>query len=229
MLACSSYTSARGDTILIIGNPTYETLNGRLTGPRKTIVGRRVVLIDVLSRMGKAAPFTPGYRWEAALEQIQVPAREFVVAGAVRDPMSIPAFAAQHGFFSLEPVARRTPVPPGATLLDNGDAPDWVIVNDDGLLGCTERDPVDSRRAVRVEPEPHHSSAALLLQFPEPRDWSTSTGITFWVRPDRPYPVRDKRHAAEHQTGIHKVPGLSVAVHYLFLINDECQSNRQYR
>jgi hypothetical protein len=188
-LVCSYYRTGRGDTVVVVGNTHYETLGGRLIGPADAMAGHEAVLIDVLSRMGRSAPFTPGYRWESAPERIEVPPRSFLLVGFVRDPQQLPAFAGQRGFFRLDPVPRRTPIPKGATLLADSDDPDWVMVNDDGSLGCTELDPVDSRRAMRVAPKPHHSSAALLLTFDAPRNWTESSGVTLWVRPEQPYPV----------------------------------------
>ena len=188
-LLCSCYRTKRGDSLVVIGNTLYRSVEGRLVGPHKATAGRQVVQIDVLSRMGRSAPFTPGYRWEPAPELLEVPPRSFALVGFVADPQKLAGFASQQGFFRVAPVPRRTPIPAGATLLADSDDPDWVLVNDESRLHCTEDSPVDSRRALRVDPRPRHSSAALLLHFREPRDWSKSAGVTLWIRPARPYPV----------------------------------------
>ena len=78
----------------------------------------------------------------------------------------------------------------GATLVSDFDDPDWTMVNDSGELAVTQDAPVDTPRALRVFPKPKHNAAALLKQYPEPRNWTGYGALTLWVRPDRPLPVR---------------------------------------
>ncbi|NLF18536.1 MAG: hypothetical protein GX595_14980, partial [Lentisphaerae bacterium] len=200
-LVCSSYRTARGDTLVVVGNPTYAPLDGRLAGPPEATAGRQALQIDVLARIGRRTAFTPGYRWEPSPEHLTVPARSLVLAAFVRDPDGLEPFRRQRGFFRVDPVPRREPVPDGWALLADHDDPDWILASDRGTLTATERDPVDSRRALRVEPRPLHASAAIMLEFTEPRDWSGATALSLWIRPDRPYPLQAFDLRLRHRTG----------------------------
>jgi hypothetical protein len=81
-------------------------------------------------------------------------------------------------------------VPSGATLVDDFEDPDWTLASDAGGLATTDREPVDTVRAMRVQPAPEHHAAALLRAFTEPQDWTACTALTFWIRPDRRMPLR---------------------------------------
>jgi len=187
----SSYTTSRGDVLLVVGNPTDEAARGQLVGPAAALRGRTFVAIDVLSRLGRSSAGTPGYRWEkASPTQIEVGARSFGLFAFVRNPQSLPGFAGQHGFIAAQTSRRQKPVPPDALLVSNFDDPDWVLVNDDGEITTTDAEPVDTARAMRVVPKPKHRAAALLRSYPEPQNWSAYGALTLWVRPQRPLPAR---------------------------------------
>ena len=188
----SAYRTARGDSVLIVGNPTYEDARVRLTGPAEDTAGHMFAAIDVLSRIGRISPATPGYRWEEAKpENLAIPARSFRVFAFVRQPETLPAFAKQRGFATSETARRRrTPIPEGATLVDDFEDPDWTLANDDGEMTATNQGPVDTVRALRVLARPQHDSAALLRTYALPQNWSGYSAISFWIRPDRPLPVR---------------------------------------
>jgi len=190
-LVVSSYRTARGDTLLVVGNPGFEPARARLVGPKAARDGRTFVAIDVFARLGRGSEYTPGYRWEAADPgKVEVGARSLALFAFVREPRALARFAAQHGFFRVAASPRRRPVPKGARLVSNFDDPDWTLANDDGHLGPTRREPVDTARALHVAPKPHHASAALLRHFADPQDWRAFTTVTLWVRPERPLPVR---------------------------------------
>jgi hypothetical protein len=187
----SAYRTARGDTALVVGNPTYEKARVRLSGPADATEGRTFVAIDVLSRIGRASASTPGYRWEQSKpDNLEIEARSFGVFAYVRQPEALPAFAKQRGFVGSEVAHhRRTPIPKGATLVDDFEDPDWTLVNDDGDVTTTNRDPVDTIRALHVVPKPKHEAAALLRSYALPQDWKGYAALSFWVRPDQPLPV----------------------------------------
>lgn len=191
-LVVSSYATARGDTLLVVGNPTYADAQFRLAGPADAVQDRTFVAIDVLARLGRHSVSTPGYRWEKAdPAKLSVPARSLMLMAWIARPESIAAFAAQEGFAgSPANHQRRTPVPAGATLLDDFEDPDWTLASDDGSVTSTEREPVDTRRALRVLARPKHDAAALLCTFERPQDWSTCEALSFWVRPDKDLPIR---------------------------------------
>lgn len=189
----SAYRNRRGDSVLVAGNPGFEDARFRLVGPEASTRGRTFVAIDVLSRVGRHSAATPGYRWEKADpgEPITVRARQLALFAWVERPDSLAAFARQQGLVSArEAHQRRTPVRAGATLLDDFEDPDWTLGNDDGRILTTLRDPVDTRRAMRLEAAPRHNAAALLHTFERLQDLSACTGISFWVRPDRDLPAR---------------------------------------
>ncbi len=191
-LVVSSYCNARGDTLLVVGNPTYTDAPFSVVGPETATEGRTFVSIDVLARVGRHSPSTPGYRWEKAdPKKLSVPARSLTLAAWIAKPESIAAFARQEGFAgSSANHERRTPVPAGATLLDDFEDPDWTLASDEGGLTTAYRDPVDTRRALRVQAAPMHNSAALMRTFERPQDWSGCEGLNFWIRPDKDLPVR---------------------------------------
>lgn len=191
-LAVSAYHTARGDTLLVVSNPEYTDAACRLTGPADATEGRQFVVIDVLARVGRHSPFSVGYRWEGGEPaRVAIPARSLGLFAWVRRPESLAGFAGQHGFAnSPAEHARHTPVPEGATLLDDFEDPDWTLASDDGGMSTTEREPVDTRRALRVLPAPKHSAAALLRTFDAPQDWSSCRLLRFWIRPDKDLPVR---------------------------------------
>jgi len=191
-VAVSSYRTARGDTLLVVGNPTYAPVRAQLPKPADATRGRTFVGIDVLARIGKRSTSSIGYRWEPVPpDAVEVPARSFQLFAWVRDPNKLPAFAKQRGFASSPAQhARKKPVPEGATLLDDFEDPDWTLASDKGGVATTDREPVDTVRAMRVQPAPEHDSAALLRTFTEPQDWSACTALSFSIRPDRELPVR---------------------------------------
>lgn len=187
----SSYRTARGDTLLVIGNPTYEAATVQLDGPDEAKRGQTFVAIDVFSRLGRGSPQTPGYRWEEAdPADVAIEPRSLGLFAFVREPRSLPKFAEQHGFIREAVSPRKQPIPPGALLVSNCDDPDWVLVNDDGRTAITDDHPVDTTQAMRVLPKPQHSAAALIRTYPEPQNWEPYAALTFWVRPSRPLPVR---------------------------------------
>lgn len=189
--AVSTYRNARGDTVLVVSNPTYEPMSVALDGPEAARAGRTFVALDVLSRLGRASAGTPGYRWEPAdASALQVGARSFGLYAFVRTPETLAGFAEKRGFAQFATGDRRTAVPEGVLLVDDFDDPDWVLVNDDGDLAASRASPVDTRAALRVQPQPKHRAAALLLQYAEPEDWAGYAYLTFWVRPDVVLPVR---------------------------------------
>ncbi len=191
-LVVSAYSNAQGDTLLVVGNPTYNDAQYALTGPAAATQGRTFVSIDVLSRLGRHNPSTPGYRWEKAdPAKLSVPARSLALAAWIARPESMAAFARQEGFVSSAANHQRhTPVPEGATLLDDFEDPDWTLASDSGTLAVADREPVDTRRALRVLAVPQHDAAALMRSFERPQDWSTCEGLRFWIRPDKDLPVR---------------------------------------
>ena len=191
-VVASAYRTKRGDTLLVVGNTTYKPARARLIGPEDAQQGRTFVAIDVLARMGRGSAYTPGYRWEQAdPDAIEVAARSFALFAFIREPHALPRFAAQHGFIRrAQPVKRRRPVPKGARLVSDFDDPDWVMANDDGELALADREPVDTARALRVLAKPRHRAAALLRHYTTPQDWRAFGAVTFWVRPDKPLPVR---------------------------------------
>ena len=188
----SSYCTRRGDTLLVVANPTYEDAQCRVHGPAESRRGRAFVTIDVLARIGRSNAQTPGYRWEPCrMDMVKVGARSFGLFAFVREPDSLPRFAKQRGFVTkAQATARRVPIPEGAVLISDFDDPDWVIVNDDGRVATTDRDPVDTARAMRVLPKPKHNAAALLHMCSGSPDWTKFASIRFWLRPDTPLPVR---------------------------------------
>jgi len=191
-LVVSSYRTARGDTLLVVGNPAYTDAAFGLSGPADATRGRAFVAIDVLARVGRHSVSTAGYRWEPAnLAKLSVPARSLRLYAWVREPESLAGFAGQRGF-AASPAehARRAAVPADATLLDDFEDPDWTLASDEGGVTTTDREPVDTRRALRVLPKPKQDSAALMRSFDVPQDWSASTGLSFWIRPDRDMPLR---------------------------------------
>ena len=191
-VAVSAYHTARGDSLLVVGNTRFATARPRLPAPSEATNGRTFVAIDVLARIGKRSTSAIGYRWEAAAPGVvEVPARSFRLFAWVREPDKLPAFAKQHGFASSPAQhARRKPVPEGMTLLDDFEDPDWTLASDHGSLATTDRNPVDTARAMRVLPAPEHHAAALLRTFEQPQDWSGCTGLSFWIRTDREMPLR---------------------------------------
>jgi hypothetical protein len=191
-LAVSAYRTARGDTLLVVANPTYTDVQCALTGPTDATADRTFVIIDLLARLGRHTPFTPGYRWEKGdPARLSIGARSVGVFAWIRQPESLAAFAHQHGFASSDAQhARRTPVPEDATLLDDFEEPDWTLASDEGSLSPTGRDPVDTKSAIRVQPRPKHNAAAIMLRFDISQDWSTCKGLSFWIRPDKDFPVR---------------------------------------
>jgi len=212
-LVVSSYRNARGDTLLVVGNPTYSDARFRLTGPAAAVEGRVFVSIDVLARVGRHSTSTAGYRWEKADPgKLSVGARSLCLAAWIARPESIAAFAAQEGFTSSSAChERRQPVPAGATLLDDFEDPDWTLASDDGSVATTDRQPVDTRRALRVLANPKHNAAALMRTFDRPQDWSTCEALTFWIRPDKDFPVRaiEPRLRDDHKYG----PSLALVSH----------------
>jgi len=187
----SSYTTARGDTVLVLANPTYGDVHGALTGPEDARRGRVLVSVDVLSRLGRSNPETPGYRWEEVEgEGVTVAARSFSLLAFVREPTRIPRLAEQCGFIAPSHVDRSEALPEGAHLVSDFDDSDWVLVNDDGGLRVTTREPVRTSSALRVSPKPRHAAAALLKHYPESVDWRGFSELTFWIRPDHALPVR---------------------------------------
>jgi len=190
--AVSAYQTARGDTLLVVANTNYAPVRATLPKPAEATRGRTFVEIDVFSRIGKRSTSSIGYRWEpVAANVVEIPARSFRLFAWVREPDRLPAFAKQRGFASSPAQhARRKPVPDDATLLDDFEDPDWTLASDEGGLVTTDRDPVDTARALRVQPAPLHDAAALLRAFPEPQDWTACTALSFWIRPDREMPVR---------------------------------------
>ncbi|NUQ01548.1 MAG: hypothetical protein HUU35_17015, partial [Armatimonadetes bacterium] len=202
-LQVSSYRSPAGDSLLVIGNPTFEPCGGRLQGPAAATAGRTAVAIDVLSRLGRQSPATPGYRWEPASLEVTVPARSIVLRAWLREPEAHPRLAAQRGFVPAVSAERKNPPPAGARVVDSMDDPDWVLANDGGTVAVTTDSPQDSGGALRVEPRPEHNAAALLHSFPEPQDWSKATALTLQVRPARPLPVSafELRLRNDHQYG----------------------------
>jgi len=159
----------------------------------------------VLARMGRGSPTTPGYRWEPAeASRIRVPARSFGLFAFVREPDARAGFAKQRGFVaSTATKPRRTPIPEGALLVDDFEDLDWTLANDDGALLPNRREPVDTTQAMRVNPKPQHASAALLRAFAEPHNWTRFAALSFWIRPERPLPVKalEVRLRNEHQYG----------------------------
>ena len=182
----SAYRSKRGDTVLVVANPTYKPLRTTLTGPASEAQGRTFARIDVAARVGRFTAWTPGYRWEPA-GRIEIGPRSLGLYAWVRSPQALPKFAAQRGFWKDAGDAKRK-LPKGATLLSDFGDPDWLQVNDDGRVETTDRDTV-SGRALRVLPKPKHNAAALMLRFRNPRDWTKQKTLTFWIRPDKPQPV----------------------------------------
>lgn len=187
----SSYRTARGDTLLVVGNPTYTDAAFCLSGPAEATHARTFVAIDVLSRVGRRSVSTAGYRWEPAdPARLSVPARSLRVYAWIGQPESLAGFAEQRGFAgSPAEHARRAAVPADATLLDNFEDPEWTLASDEGSVTTTDREPVDTRRALRVLPKPKQDSAALMRSFDVPQDWSACRGMSFWIRPDRDMPV----------------------------------------
>ena len=191
-LAVSAYRTARGDTLLVIANPGYTDARFRLAGPAEAIHGRTFVAIDVLARIGRHSPSTAGYRWEAAEPGVlSLPARGLALFAWVEAPASLAGFAKQEGFAGSDAAhQRRVPVPEEATLLDDFEDPDWTMANDQGGITTTDREPIDTRRALRVVAKPEHNAAAILRTFDRPQDWSTCESISLWIRPERDQPVR---------------------------------------
>lgn len=191
-LAVSAYRTARGDTLLVVANPTYADVGCNLTGPVEATAGRSFVAIDVVARVGRRTTTTAGYRWEKRdPARLSIPARSMGLFAWIRDPQSLPAFARQQGFVDSQAEhVRRVPVPESTTLLDDCEDPDWTIANDDGRISTTDREPVDTKHAMRVQPRPKHNAAALLRTFDKPQDWSTCQGLRVWVRPEKDFPVR---------------------------------------
>ena len=184
----SSYRSKRGDTVLVVSNPSYKPVKTKLTGPASATGGRTFVQIDVTARVGRFTPWTPGYRWEVASpDRIAVGARSFGLYAWVRKPEALTTFATQRGFWKEKAAAKRD-LPKGATLVSDFSDPDWLLVNDDGRVETTDRDTVNGR-AMRVLAKPKHNAAALMLRFRRPRDWTKQKTLTFWIRPDKPQPV----------------------------------------
>lgn len=204
-LPISSYVNAAGDTLFVVGNPTYADEAFTLTGPSAATEGRTFVSIDVLSRVGRHSPSTPGYRWEKAdPRRLSVGARSLAIAAWITRPESITAFARQEGFStSAANHVRRTPVPPECTLLDDFEDPDWTFASDEGTFGTADREPVDTRRALRVQASPMHHAAAIMRTFDRPQDWSSCEALSFWVRPEKDLPVRalDPRLRDDHKYG----------------------------
>ena len=191
-LAISAYRTARGDTLLVVANPTYADVQCGLTGPTDATADRTFVVVDILARLGRHSHTTAGYRWEKGDPgHVAIGARSVGVFGWIRQPESLSAFAHQQGFAGSDAQhVRRTPVPEGATLLDDFEEPDWNLASDEGNLSTTDREPVDTKCAMRVQPRPKHNAAALMLRFDDPQNWSTCQGLSFWIRPDKDLPVR---------------------------------------
>ena len=189
----SAWRNAAGETVLVAGNPTFEPVSGTLAGPRLAAAsdGRTLVAIQVDARVGRSTSTNLGYRWEPqTAAAITVPARSFQLLADVTEPDAQPQFAAQRGFFEpAKAAARKQLLPADAVLLSDGEDPDWVLANDDGSLAMTDDAPQDTSHAMRVVAKPHHSSAALLLNFAEPRDWREIRTASLWVRPVADMPV----------------------------------------
>ena len=213
-VVASSYRTSRGDTVLVAANTGYEPASVSFVGPAREREGRTFVAIDVTARVGRSSPATPGYRWEpASPDSVEIAARSVGLFAFVRDPGTFAAFARQRGFVAREKRERKAPLPEGALLVSDFDDPDWVIVNDDGEVTATDREPVETRRALRVTPKPKHNAAALLKHYPTPPDWSGFAELTLWARPDEPMPVRafQVRLRNSHRYG----PALKLTSHEL--------------
>lgn len=204
-LQVSSYVNEAKDTLLVIGNPTYTNAVVALRGPASATKERSFVSIDVLSRVGRHSPSTPGYRWEKAdPNKVGIPARSLALAAWIAKPEANAAFSKQEGFVaSLANHERREPVPNGTTLLDDFEDPDWTLASDEGVVLNTDCEPVDTRRALRVQAAPMHNAAALMRAFERPQDWSGCQALTFWIRPEKDLPVCaiDPRLKDEHKYG----------------------------